>query len=281
MKYFYWLTIAILGFVLIYFVLIPSFAGQLNIPAEINLGSFAIKLYGLTMALAILAGYLIARRHSWRYGISPTEMDDVAFWITIVGLLGARVYYVLFEWKFFSNDYTEIYKVWHGGLSIYGAIIAGIIFIYFYTRKKAYSGYQLLDLAALALPVGQAIGRFGNFFNQEAYGTPTNLPWKMYVAAINRPGKYLQYEYFHPAFLYEALWDILIFVFLMKFLVGKVKTGVIAFTYLALYSLGRFFIESIRLDSSYIYGMKVDQITAVIGLLVAGVFIAMRTKKAV
>ncbi len=279
MKYFYWASAAVLALVLVYFFFIPAFAGKIAIPSEVGFGNFGIRLYGITFAGAILLGYFVARHNSWRFGISKNEVDDIAFWITIVSLIGARIYYVIFDWQFYSSDYSEIYKIWHGGLSIYGAIISGLIFILIYSRKKAYTSLQLLDLAALTLPLAQALGRFGNFFNQEAFGLPTNLPWKLYVSVINRPPQYKNYSFFHPTFLYEAIWNIIVFFILSKLLRGKVKSGVLAFSYLGLYSLGRFFTESIRLDSAYVYGLKVDQITAVLGLLVAGVAILKLQKK--
>ena len=279
MKYFYWASGLILAAVLILFLFVPAFAGKLMIPAELTFGNFSIRLYGITMASSILIGYVVARKFSWRFGISATEVDDLAFWLTIIGLVGARLYYVIFDWNFFSADHTEIYKVWHGGLSIYGALIAGFLFIIWYSRKKAYSWLQLLDLVALGLPLAQALGRFGNFFNQEAYGLPTNLPWKMYIAPFNRPVAYRSFSYFHPTFLYEAIASVIIFMILRNRLVGKVRPGVLAFSYLGMYSIVRFFIEGIRLDSSYIYGIKVDQVTAVFGLVVAGIFIFARSKK--
>ena len=278
MKYFYWASTAVLAIVIIYFVFIPAFQGRLFIQPQIDLGKFSIRLYGITMALAILLGYWVAKKYSWRFGINSAEVDDIAFWITIVSLIGARIYYVVFEWHYFSGNPGEIYKIWHGGLSIYGALIAGLLFIWWYTRHKAYSIFQLLDLAALSLPLAQALGRFGNFFNQEAFGLPTNLPWKMFVDPVNRPYLYRDSNFFHPTFLYEALANVLIFLVLSKKLMGKVKPGVLAFVYLGLYSFFRFFIEAIRLDSSYLFGIKVDQITAVLGVLAAGIMIVIISK---
>jgi phosphatidylglycerol:prolipoprotein diacylglycerol transferase len=276
MKLFYWISAAIFAFVLIFFVFAPAFAGRLIIPPQVDLGKFAIRLYGLTMAGGILAGYFVARKYSWRFGISIKEVDDIAFWITIAGLFGARIYYVIFDWNLFSSDISEIYKIWHGGLSIYGALIAGLSVIVFYARNKAYSVYQLLDLAAVCLPLSQALGRFGNFFNQEAYGLPTNLPWKMHIELINRPPQYQQYEFFHPTFLYEAIWSVIIFFILTKLCLGRVKPGTLAFVYVGLYSCGRFFIEALRLDSSYLGHFKVDQVTAIVGVVAAGAMILYR-----
>jgi phosphatidylglycerol:prolipoprotein diacylglycerol transferase len=276
MKIFYWASAAVFAAVLILLVFVPAFSGRLVIPPQISLGKFAIRLYGLTMAGAILVGYIVARKYSWKFGISHNEVDDIAFWITIAGLLGARLYYVAFEWHMFSPDLSEVYKIWHGGLSIYGALIAGLVFIVFYTRKKAYSVYQLLDLVAISLPLSQAIGRLGNFFNQEAFGIPTNLPWKMHVELINRPPQFRQYEFFHPTFAYEALCSIVIFFVLTRLLLGKVKPGVLAFAYLGLYSTVRFFIEGLRLDSSYIGSIRIDQVTAIVCVIAAGAMIIYR-----
>jgi phosphatidylglycerol:prolipoprotein diacylglycerol transferase len=279
MKYFYWISAIVLMFALIFFIFVPAFAGRLHIPPQINIGPYGLRLYGMTMALAVLIGYLVARKHSWRFGVSKEGVDEISFWLIIVAFFGARIYYVAFNWQFFENNLSEVYKIWHGGLSIYGAVITGIIFILIYARSKAYSTFQLLDLTALSMPLAQAIGRFGNFFNQEAYGLPTNLPWKMYIDAMNRPLQYRQDSFFHPTFLYESIASVIIYFVLSKFVLGKWRPGMLAFVYIGLYSVARFFIESIRLDSSYLHGIKVDQITAVVGVLVAGIMLIFLLRK--
>lgn len=276
MKYFYWISGLLFSALLVGLVLIPAFAGNLQIPVEFTVANFTIRIYGLTMALAVLVGYLTARSFAWRFGIGKQEVDDIAFWITIAGIFGARIYYVAFNWSMYAGDWSEIYKIWHGGISIFGAIIAGIIFVFFYARHKAYSPYQLLDLCAISLPLAQAIGRFGNFFNQEAFGLPTSLPWKMYVPELMRPPNFREMNFFHPAFLYEAIASVLIYLILTRFLMIRARPGVLAFSYLGLYSVSRFFIEGIRLDSTFIYGVKIDQIIAILGVLVAGLMISYR-----
>ncbi len=227
----------------------------------ITLGSFQIHWYGLILAAAILVAYFIIRRNSWRYGIDKSSVDDFAFWLIVVGIIGARIYYVAFSYSYFSRNVSEIYKIWHGGLSIYGAILAGIIFSYFYVRKKAFSFNQLFDLLVLGLPLAQAIGRFGNYVNQEAYGRVTNLPWKIYIETDR--------QYHHPTFLYEALADLMIFFFLWK-LKDKVKSGMLGWTYMLLYSLARFFIEPLRMDSFFVTGVRVDQAIALILFVISG-----------
>lgn len=269
MKKLYWVIGTIIAVLLIYFVFIPAFAGRVLINPSFSMGFLEIRWYGVILAAAILAGYLVARQNSWRFGISSTDIDDFSFWAVIAGIIGARLYYVIFSYDYFSQNPGEIYKIWRGGLSIYGALIAGIIFAYFYVRRKAYSFWQLFDLLALGLPLSQAIGRLGNFVNQEAFGLPTNLPWEMYVAPRFRPQEFSQAQFFHPTFLYEAIWNIIVFLILYR-LVGRAKSGVIGWTYLLLYSLGRFFIEAIRLDSFFIYGFRVDQVMALVLVIVSG-----------
>lgn len=259
------LSVSLLAF----FVFAPAFRGELQINPIIQLGNFEIRWYGLTMALAVLVSYFFARKYSWRFGISAQTVDDYSFWAVIVSILGARLYFVLFNLDYFLSRPSEIYKVWHGGLAIYGGILAGLAFTYFYSRKKAFKFSQLFDLMALSLPLGQAIGRLGNFFNQEAYGTTTDLPWKMYVSADN--------QYHHPAFLYEIILDLLIFGVLFR-LMGKTKNGAIGLLYLIMYSVGRFFIEAIRTDSMMFQAFKINQIVAFLLFIICSIALYRRVK---
>jgi len=276
-KKLYWSTGLLTLAVSIYYIFIPAFAGTLEVSPVIGIGEFQIRWYGLTMAAAILAAYLISRHQSWRFGISKTDIDDFTFWVILAGLVGARAYHVLFNLGYYSANWAESYKIWHGGISIYGAILAGLLFTYFYTRNKAYSFSQLFDVMALGLPLGQAVGRLGNFFNHEAFGLPTSLPWKMYVPGEYRPAQFLQENFFHPAFLYEIILNLVIFFILQK-LVGKTKSGVLGWIYLGLYSLGRFFVESLRLDSMFYQGLRVNQVAAILLVVVSGIVILRKQK---
>lgn len=212
------------------------------------------------MAAAVLLAYFLARKYSWRYGIVNKDIDDYAFWVTLVGILGARAYYVIFSSEYYGAHLNEIPKIWMGGLSIYGALIAGLIFTFLYTRNKAYGFWHLTDLVALSLPLSQALGRMGNFINQEAYGTETNLPWKIYIPS--------EHSYHHPTFMYEAIGDVIVFLILLR-MRGK-TSGNLTLTYLLLYSIIRFLIESLRLDSQYLLNYRVDQITAIILIVISG-----------
>lgn len=255
---------------LFFFIFIPAFKGEIFISPALQLGIFSLRWYGLIMAAGILIAYLVCRKNAWKFGISKNDVDDYAFWSVIAGLIGARIFFVLFNWEYFSQNPSEIYKIWHGGLAIYGAILLGLVFTYFYSRKKAYSFEHLADLVALGLPLGQAVGRLGNFINQEAYGTVTDLPWKMFVRATGK--------FHHPAFLYESLWDLLVFLVLFK-LIGKAKSGTLALSYLLLYSFGRFFIEAIRTDSLMFYGFRVSQAVAFLLFVICGFFLLKKQRQ--
>ncbi|HYC79654.1 MAG TPA: prolipoprotein diacylglyceryl transferase, partial [Candidatus Binatia bacterium] len=199
--------------VLILFLFAPAFSGDLVLPQYFEVGIFQVRYYGLIMAAAILAAYFVARINSWRYGLSKDEVDRLVFWTVIVSFISARIYFVLSNFNYFQRHVIESFFIWHGGLSIFGAILGGILFLLLYTRKKIYSAWQVFDLAAISLPLGQAIGRLGNFMNYEAYGTPTDLPWRMYVPEMYRVQGA---EYYHPTFLYEAIANLIIFAVLFR-----------------------------------------------------------------
>ncbi len=236
-------------------------------PQTFNLGGLEVHYYGLILGLAILVAYFHARSNSWRFGLSKDEVDRFALRLIIVSFISARIYFVLSSLSFFSENPGDIYKVWNGGLSIFGAIIGGLLFCFLYARKKIYSVWQLLDLIALALPLGQVIGRFGNFINYEAFGRPTDLPWRMFIPENFRPAGFSNFEYFHPTFLYEAMAMALLFIFL-NLLKGKLRSGNLALTYVLSYAAVRFLIEPLRLDSTFISGFRLDQAMALAVFLV-------------
>lgn len=250
---------------LIYFLLRPVFVGEVILNQDFYLGGFAIKYYGIFFGSAVLAGYFVVRQNSWRFGLSVEETDKISFWAIISALIAARLYFVVFERDYFIANPNEIYQFWNGGISIYGALLGGLVFIWVWSRKKIYSVWQVLDLAALALPLGQAIGRFGNLFNYEAYGSATNLPWKMFVPEANRVNP--ADAFYHPAFLYEAISNLLIFALLM-YLRGKVKSGQLVLIYLVCYGVTRFALEFIRIDSVFVGGWRADQIVSILVILV-------------
>ena len=188
----------------------------------INTAHITIYWYGIIMAVAFLVGQFlvvaISKKEYKEENIFDT-LTDIAFWALLGGILGARLYYVLLSLFYYAKHPLEIIMLQNGGLSIQGALLGGIIAVLIYTKKTKTEFFKYADLYALGLPVAQAIGRWGNFFNSEAFGLPTTLPWGIFIPETLRPEVYRMHEYFHPTFLYESLWNI--FVFLILFFVIK------------------------------------------------------------
>ena len=220
-----------------------------------------IYIYGAILALAIGTGVLVSDWIGTKYfELKKETIIDMTPYIIILGIIGARLYYCLMDYNFYLKFPTEILAVRHGGISIHGAIIGGAIGLWLFAKRHKISTNKLLDVSAIGLSLGQAIGRWGNFFNSEAYGTPTDLPWKLYIAPQYRQIPYLDNDFFHPAFLYESILDLIIFGILLFLIKRKKfkKEGNIALIYLILYSLARIAVESIRIDSvRYIFGIPV------------------------
>ena len=258
-------------------------------PASVAFSVFGydIKYYGVMLFFAMLIGISTTVFVSKKYykNIDLDTLLDFFPWLIVISIISARIYYVLLSLDFYLKYPKEIPAVWHGGLAIHGAIFGGLIFgiIYFKIIKK-YPVLPYADVVSYGLSLGQSIGRWGNFFNSEAFGTPCNLPWKLYIAPINRPFEYMSSEYFHPTFLYESIWDIFVF-FILFFVVRKLAKntpGFIFFSYLALYSLGRIFIENIRIDSLLnIVGIPVALLVSLIVFLLSIFALIYLTKMAI
>lgn len=239
---------------------------------------YEVKMYGVLIFLAIVAGIFVTNVIAKKYYkyVSCDILFDFYPVMIIAGIICARLYYVLLNWHYYSQKPAEIIALWHGGISIHGAIIGGLLAGIFYFKRRNLRILEYADVISFGLVVGQIIGRWGNFFNSEAFGTPTNLPWKLYIAPSFRPIEYYTNSYFHPTFLYESLWCLFTFIILF-FVVRKFqknRSGMIFYSYLALYSLGRFFIEGIRIDSVFYVGnMPIAQLVSIIVFVigVAGV----------
>ena len=249
-------------------------------PIIFTLGPLTLHWYGLFMILGISAGLLISFRLGKKYyQITKNDIFDLAFWLIIGGIVGARIYDVLLQLPYYINYPWQIFAVWNGGLAIHGSIIAGIIIIYFFSISKKINFFKMTALLVPGLALGQAIGRFGNYFNQEIFGLPTNLPWGIPISVLNRPLEYVTFQYFHPTFLYESLGSLLIFsvLYLATVWLNKRKRLNLdsyiwlTATYMILYSLIRFSLEFIRLDYAPAFlGLRFPQ---VISLLIIIIFI--------
>ena len=233
----------------------------------IDFGAFSIKWYGFLIAISVISGLSISKKLANLRGIDPEYISSLLPSLILSSIIGARFYYVIFEYRKYigNNFFTLIYPfniplkvpsflaIWEGGIAIHGALIGGFFSLLIFCKKKKISLQSLLDVIMPSVILGQSIGRWGNFFNNEAFGMPTNLPWKLYIPIQFRPIEFINSEFFHPTFLYESLWNAMIFIFLIYFFKRQIKgrfikEGVITCLYLITYSFGRFWIESLRTD---------------------------------
>ncbi|AFZ35853.1 Prolipoprotein diacylglyceryl transferase [Stanieria cyanosphaera PCC 7437] len=249
-------------------MMIFGFQFQSPGPILVEFGPIAIRWYGFLIASAVLIGVTLCQYLAKRRGVNPDLLGDLTIWLVLAAIPCARLYYVLFEWEEYSQRPEDIIAIWKGGIAIHGAIIGGTIASIIFARLNKVSFWQLMDLVVPGLSLGQAIGRWGNFFNSEAFGRPTDLPWKLYIPPSRRPLDYLNYEYFHPTFLYESLWNLLVFVLLLSLFFwglknkGKLPVGALACIYLFSYSLGRVWIEGLRTDSLMLGPLRIAQIVS-------------------
>ena len=242
-------------------------------PSQILCTIFGVHIYfyGVILAIAIAISTLVADWIGTKYFEFKKEtIIDLAPYLIIFGIIGARLYYCVMDFGFYMRFPTEIFAIRHGGISIHGAILGGLIGLTIYAIIHKLSIKRLCDVSAIGLALGQSIGRWGNFFNSEAYGIPTNLPWKLYIAPQYRQVPYQDIDYYHPAFLYESILDLLIFGILLYFAQTKKvkKAGNIALIYLILYSVIRILVEYIRIDCvRYVMGISVA-IVASVGIII-------------
>ncbi|MBW4612219.1 MAG: prolipoprotein diacylglyceryl transferase [Desmonostoc vinosum HA7617-LM4] len=259
-------------------------AFQFTSPGPIvkEIGPITIRWYGLLIATAVLIGVILSQYLAKRRHVNPDLLSDLFFWLLIGAIPGARIYYVLFRWQQYASNPISIFAIWEGGIAIHGAIIGGILAALIFAKLKRVSFWQLADLVSPSLILGQAIGRWGNFFNSEAFGRPTNLPWKLYIPCnpdkitqrcLGRPPEYENFEYFHPTFLYESLWDLMVFGLLLtlffRSLSGKprLKVGTLFLVYWPAYSLGRLWIEGFRTDSLMLGPLRIAQVVSLLGIV--------------
>ncbi|BAY12360.1 prolipoprotein diacylglyceryl transferase [Calothrix sp. NIES-2098] len=250
-------------------------AFQFTSPGPIlwRIGPITIRWYGLLIATAVLIGVSLSQYLAKRRNVNPDLLSDLSIWLVVGAIPAARLYYVLFQWPEYAQHPDRIIAIWQGGIAIHGAILGGLVAALIFAKLKQVSFWQLADLVAPSLILGQAIGRWGNFFNSEAFGDPTNLPWRLYIPPDRRPPELANFEYFHPTFLYESLWDLMVFALLITLFVrslqGKprLKIGTLFLTYLVAYSLGRFWIEGFRTDSLMLGPLRMAQVVSLIGIL--------------
>lgn len=238
-------------------------------PVAFNIFGRDIRWYGLLIAGAVLIGTLLAIRESKRKGLNEETLIDFLLFAIPSAIIGARLYYVIFSWDYYKNDPIQILNIMGGGLAIHGAIIAGIIVAIIFCKVRKISLWQLLDIVAPSLILGQAIGRWGNYANQEAHGGPTDLPWGIMING----------EKVHPTFLYESIFNVIIFIFLMWYRKKSKVDGEIFLIYFSLYSFGRMFIEGLRTDSLMFGPIRVAQLISVLIIVICVLILYFKRKK--
>ena len=238
------------------------------------LGSIPIYYYGIFMALSLTLGVLTANFVTRKFypNINSDVIYDISPHVIIGAIIGARLYYCLLSYSYFVDNPSEIIQIWHGGISIHGGIIGGLISGIIYAKKHKLPILKLCDIFSYGLILGQALGRWGNFFNSEAFGRPTENFLKLYIPIYKRPLEYMQYNYFHPTFLYESILDIGIFLVLF-FVIKKFSKdidGIVFFSYLILYSIVRIIVEQVRIDSVLnVFGIPIAQIVSILIALIS------------
>lgn len=247
----------------------------------INIFGFSIYYYGLILAFATFIGVCVAFWLYKKYYKTGEIILDISPVLIFLGVIGARLYYCVVNFQYYIDKPLEIFNIRQGGLSIHGMIAVGILALFFCAKRYKTSFLKLCDVFLCGTSLAQSIGRWGNFFNSEAFGTPTNLPWKMYISLSHRPEQYINYEYFHPTFLYESLLNFLIFIILLLLLKKWYnKAGFVTCSYLIFYSLARIFVEHFRIDSVLnIYGIPIAQIVSFIIIFFATISFIYLQKK--
>ena len=238
----------------------------------LSIGNFHIYWYSVLIATGIIIGLYLLMKEASKQNISKDTIIDIAFYTIIWGIVGARIYYVIFNIKPYLSNPLSILYVWEGGLAIYGGIIGGLITLAYQTKKKNIALGKLTDMIVPSLILAQAIGRWGNFFNQEAHGGIVTLEFlkKIHIPNFIIKGMYINGNYYHPTFFYESLWCLLGFILLViiRKLLKNSKDGNLTFIYLIWYGIGRFFIEGLRTDSLYLGIFRISQIVSIVIIII-------------
>lgn len=247
-----------------------------------NIFGFNVYYYSLCILLGVIVAYIFITREGKKQGLPKEFISDLIFYTLIIGILGARVYYCVFNLDYYLANPSEILKIYNGGLAIHGGVIAGLIFVYFYTKKKNVSFIKILDIVAPAVIIAQSFGRWGNFFNQEAHGgitTYQNLK-NMHIPEFIINGMHIEGKYYYPTFFFESIWCLIGFIILMIARRNKnLRKGFQIGFYFIWYGIGRFFIEAFRTDSLMFFGLKIAQIVSLIGIIIGIIIIVTNRNK--
>jgi len=258
-------------------------------PDSITIGPLTIHFYGVLIMLGALAAAYMAARQAKKAGKNPDLLWDAFPWVLVAGIIGARLWHVFtpsasqiemgLTPQFYLSNPLEILKVWQGGVGIPGAVIGGALGLYVFTRRRGEPFLRWADFVAPGLALAQAIGRWGNFLNQELYGAPTDLPWAIFIDPQHRLPGFTDVAYYHPLFLYESLWNIanmFVLLWISQRFRDKLKMGDVFISYLVIYPTGRFLLEFLRLDPSPVAGININQTIMLVILITAAALLFIR-----
>ena len=240
---------------------------------SISIGPLELRAYGLMIALGALVAVMWSQKRLAARGGDPEDIATIAMWAVPAGLIGSRLYHVATDWRSFRGRWEDVPAVWQGGLGIPGGLMAGVLVGVLVARRHGLSMASVMDVMIPTIPVAQAIGRWGNWFNQEVFGRPTDLPWALEIDAVHRPAAHLDATAFHPTFLYEGLWNVALAVVLVRVeRLSILRPGYIVALWVFGYGLGRLWVEALRSDAaSLIAGVRVNIWMALLAILVGSV----------
>ncbi|QDI91863.1 prolipoprotein diacylglyceryl transferase [Salicibibacter halophilus] len=253
-------------------------------PVAFEIGALSVQWYGILIVLGAAIGYVIAARESKKHGYPDDLFADLLIWAIPIAIVSARLYYVIFQFDYYAQNPAQIIAIWEGGLAIHGGLIGAVITAIVFAKRRGYSFWKLADIAAPSIILGQAIGRWGNFMNQEAYGGEVS---RSFLENLMLPDwiidqMLIEGTYHHPTFLYESIWNVLGFALLIFLRRLNLRRGNIFLTYVIWYSFGRFFIEGLRTDSLMIGGLlQTAQIISVVLIAGAIIFMIYHRKKGI
>ncbi len=259
-------------------------------PVAFSIGSIEVRWYGILIALGIVLAYVVGQHEGKKRGLPNDFFADLLIWAIPISIISARIYYVVMEWENYSGNPAKMFAIWEGGIAIHGALIGAIITAYVFCRVKGISFLKVADIAMPSVLIGQIVGRWGNFMNQEAYGGPVSeeflrslmIPdWIIKNMYVDDPSTAeVLFQFHHPTFLYESMWNVLGLILLLVLRKVNLQRGEIFFTYLIWYGIGRFFIEGMRTDSLYLFGeLRAAQVVSILGILIGVICIIYRRVK--
>lgn len=250
-------------------------------PIAIQIGPFAVHWYGIIIGLGIALALYFAMREGARHKLDKETFPDLLIWAIPISIICARIYYVIFQWDYYSQNPGDIIKIWEGGIAIHGALIGAVATAIVFARFKGISFWKIADIAAPSIILGQAIGRWGNFMNQEAYGGEVSRAFleNMQLPQFIIDQMYIEGAYHHPTFLYESIWNMIGFILLILLRKVNLRRGELFLSYVIYYSIGRFFIEGMRTDSLMLTdSLRIAQIISLVLIVAAVIVLAYRRK---